>query len=212
MHVDVKLLRAGWLLASLSLAASLASDASATSYAEPRPRDVLSFSGEYRLHFDPQTQRHDVYAQGEAWPKWSFTRPVGRDDYFVSNDGQFVAWVAWRFCRVEDLADPAVIVYSPTGVVVSHTYRDLCRPRRLFPWEIGPIGSFWRLWRAEAYMSGDVVVVNTVGLGVFRLVLVSPCVTNAPPRRLTFVLPMLALTAIGTVAWWFWWKRRKGAQ
>lgn len=145
--------------------------AHATSYAQPKLRDVYSPNRKYFVRIHPDTEKHDIFAVGDDTPLWSFTRHVWHDDYFVCNDGEFVAWVAWRHCKAEQVNDSAVIVYSRDGIAASHSYRDLCSPQRRLPWDVGPIGDFWRVWRKECQMAGDTITINTIGIGGKRIVL-----------------------------------------
>ena len=175
-----------------AIACSFPCWAHATSYAKPRPRCVNSPNGKYFVRIDPNTQNHEIFAVGSDTALWSFSRRVWHDDYFVSNDGELVAWVAWRHCSIERVNDPAFIVYSRDGIAVSHSYRDLCNPKRRLPWDIGPIGNFWRVWRKESGMSGDTITINTVGFGTKKILLTPQGLGTVEGSR-----PDLLLVALG---------------
>lgn len=157
----------------LIAAFTVSNEAHGTSYAKPKLENIYSPNKQYFVRVDPETKVHKVYAEGSEQALWSFTRRVWHEDYYVSNDGGLVAWVAWQHCMTDKLDDPAVIIYSRNGIAGSRSYDELCFPRHLFPWEIGPIGSSWRVWRHSSRMSGDMVDIDTVGIGGTHILLLS---------------------------------------
>lgn len=184
----------------------------ATSYVEPTVRNVRSPNGKFFVHIDPATMKHDVYAVGMSEPIWSFSRRVWHDGYFVSNNGDLVAWVAWRHCCVQDIKEPAIIVYSSSGIAASYSYAAVCTPRRRFPWDAGPIGDDWRVWRGESEMRGDMIDIDTVGLGRLNILLTPEGIADVGHSR-SWKAPLACAVAaivvmIGLALWCVYRNRR----
>ena len=135
--------------------------AKGTSYAPPEDRTAQSPNGKFTLRIDPKSGRHRVY-QGKK-RLWSFQQEVWHDAFFLSNDGQRVMWLAWPYVQTEALNTPAMIIFSPSGIVLQRSYSEVSKPRRYRRGEIGPIGSFWRVWRDDASQDGDTVTVDVSG-------------------------------------------------
>jgi len=148
-------------LTTLMISGFLAT-ALATSFAEPQDREVKSANGKYSLKIEAESGKHRIY-EGEKL-LWSFEREIWHDEYFVSNDGKHVLWVAWKFVREDQVKrDVAVKVYGAKGVEMSQTYDQVSQPRPYAEGEVGPIGDFWRIWRGECKQEGDVVTIQTAG-------------------------------------------------
>lgn len=142
------------------------STASATSYAPPEDQAIPSPNGKFTLKITANTGEHRLMEGDKVL--WSFKRDVWHDQYFVSNDGKHVLWVAWKYVKLEDAANKAIVVYSAKGEAVSRTYAEASKPRAYKDHEIGPIGDFWRIWREmEITREGDVVTIKAAGKGDF---------------------------------------------
>jgi len=137
------------------------SSAQATSYAKPKDRDIKSSNGQYLLHINAGSGLHEV-KEGEK-VLWSFEKNVWHNDYYVSDDGKYVLWVAWKYVKEEDLQAEAVVVYSSEGVVLKKTYAEVGTPRKYKEDEIGPIGDFWRIWRAGVIIKERVISIEVAG-------------------------------------------------
>lgn len=151
----------------------LLTDAEAIKFAAPQDRTVVSPNGEYSLEIEAKSGRH-VIRKGQK-VLWSFKRKVWHDEYFLSDDGQCVLWVAWRFVKVEDTKkEGAIIVYSAKGAT-RQTYTEVSSPRRYREREIGPHGKFWRIWRdRKIARKGEVVSIPVNGKeNAFRIDLAS---------------------------------------
>lgn len=157
----------GLLVVVLTLALQLSGHA--TSYADPKSETIESANGKYTLITDPKTKNHKVYSSDNLKePLWSFKRHIWHDEFFLSNDGQRVLWVAWEYVQVDDgkgwrnrEADEAQqveasVVYSPDGVLVRKTFAEVSNPVK--PIGPGPIGDFWRVWRGEKITQKDDVI------------------------------------------------------
>ena len=95
--------------------------AKGTSYAPPEDRTARSPNGKFTLRIDPKNGRHRVY-QGKK-RLWSFQQEVWHDAFFLSNDGQRVMWLAWPYVQTEALKTPAMIIFSPSGIVLKGAIR-----------------------------------------------------------------------------------------
>ncbi len=135
----------------------------ATSYAPPEEQTVFSPNGKFYVVIDPQTRVHQVYSVAKEVPLWEFKRDVWHEDYFVSNDGQIVYYVAWPYVAVSELSNPAIITYLADGHKTSLTYEQICTPRKYRKDEIGPIGDSWRIWREAIKEDQGNLVINVSG-------------------------------------------------
>lgn len=141
--------------------------AMATSYADPTDRVVESPNGHYSLEINTKTSRHEIRKGKEVL--WSFERRIWHDEFYLSNDGQRVLWVAWEHMQVvedgkgwrnrqadEAQQEEAIVVYSPDGVLVRKTFAEVSAPIK--PAGPGPIGDFWRVWRGTKITREDDVI------------------------------------------------------
>jgi hypothetical protein len=136
----------------------------ATSYARPERHQVHSLNGAYFLDVNPQSRSHTIYAAGAPdTPLWSFSAPVWQSPFFLSDDGRVAASLAWQHIRVQDIEEMgAVWFWDRTGKFQSYAMADLCPyPRRQGLFEVGPIGSFWRVWCDEVEQDGDTLRIRT---------------------------------------------------
>lgn len=152
----------------------------ATSYPPPQRQILRSTNGEWELVVDPRSEVHSV--RRSAWPHrrlWSFSAPVDLQTYFVSNDGQRVVVVQWEYCKANDLDSPAVTIYRAGRRERAYSYRSISRPRRYRAGEVGPIGSFWRIWYEELTQKGERVYIRPSGAGTKCIDLTSGELTSA---------------------------------
>ena len=157
----------GLLVLVLTLVLQLSGHA--TSYADPKSETIASANGKYTLITDPKTKNHKVYSSDNLKePLWSFERRIWHDEFYLSNDGQRVLWVAWENVQVDDgkgwrnrqadeaQQEEAIVVYSPDGVLVRKTFAEVSNPVK--PIGPGPIGDFWRVWRGTKITRNDDVI------------------------------------------------------
>jgi hypothetical protein len=139
------------------------SSASATKIGQPEDRVVRSPNSEYVLHIETKSGRHEIRKGTKVL--WSFARKVWHDNYYLSNDGQSVLWVAWKHVKADDVEkNEALSIYSSEGVVSSKTFLEVSKPRHRREKERGPIGDFWRIWRDEKIArKGDVISIAVEG-------------------------------------------------
>jgi hypothetical protein len=155
------------ILAMVSiLAFGFLTKAMATSYGPPQNRVVKSPNGQYSLNINTRSSRHEIRKGKEVL--WSFERRIWHDEFYLSNDGQRVLWVAWDHVQVDDgkgwrnrqadeaQQEEAVVVYSPDGVLLKKTFAEVSIPAK--PVGPGPIGDFWRVWRGTKITQKDDVI------------------------------------------------------
>ena len=133
----------------------------ATKFGPPKDVEIKSPNGQFLLHISAESGRHEVREGSKVL--WSFDRDVWHDDYFVSDDGQFVLWVSWFFVKAEDVKATALTVYSKSGAAFEKTFAELGTPRAYRKDEIGPIGDFWRIWRGDVSRKGEVISIEVEG-------------------------------------------------
>ena len=153
-------------IASILLAIGFLTESKATSYAPPQDRVVESPNGKYALNINAKTNRHEIRKGTEIL--WSFERSIWQDEFYLSNDGQRVLWIAWEHVQVADgkgwrnrqadveQQEEAVVVYSPDGVLLKKTFAEVSIPVK--PVGPGPIGDFWRVWRGTKITQKDDVI------------------------------------------------------
>lgn len=141
----------------------------ATSYAPPERQVIQSPDGRFELIVDPKSKIHSVRSTKTRKTLWDFKRTVWHDSWFVSPDGRRVVVVRWRFCKTDELDAPAVEIYHQGRLERTFSYRTISKPRRLRFNEVGPIGSFWRVWRADTWQKGSRVYIETAGRGVRQI-------------------------------------------
>lgn len=150
------------LIALAALSASL----TATSLAPPESREMASTNGRFKIHVNVDSGTHKITGEfALAAQPWDFKHDASFHDFFVSDDGQAAAVVNWRWCGGFGLEpdSPAVVIYGRAGVTRSYTYNQLSKPRERKPDEIGPIGDFWRVWRDDATIHGNLLTINVAG-------------------------------------------------
>ena len=168
------------LIPIIALFLALGNLVNATSFVQPKDQKIYSSNGQYVLHIKAKSGHHDVRkSKGGLLPflrkhSWSFKREVRHDQYFVSNDGKYVLWVAWPFVQINSVQKPAIIIYSAKGEVLSRQYSDISKPRRYRRREVGPIGDFWRIWRGEVTSKGDVITIEVEGEESLKIDLSKP--------------------------------------
>ncbi len=143
---------------SIALVALFAGGVFGTSYAPLQERLVKSQNGLFVLRVHPKDGMHEVFAAKE--PRrvlWSFTRTVWHDEYFVSDDGLRVAWIAWEFVKTDELQNSAVEIWTKDGIAKKASFTDVGDLHRPSSKEVTPIGDFWRIWR-DACMHRDGIV------------------------------------------------------
>jgi len=133
----------------------------ATKFGPPKDREIKSPNGQFLLHISAQSCRHEVREGTKVL--WSFDKDVWHNDYFVSNDGEFVLWVSWRFVKADDVKMTALTVYSKSGAALEKTFAELGTPRAYRKDEIGPIGDFWRIWRGDVSRKAEVISIEVEG-------------------------------------------------
>ncbi len=143
---------------ALTLWALLQASVWATKVAAPADQTIPAAGGKFELKLHADTGVHEVKSTGAAGKVlWNFTRTLGHDDYFLSADGAYVVGVAWQFVKVDELDQPAVVVYGAKGIVSQWTFRQVGNPRSYRPQEVGPIGDFWRVWRDAAVADKETI-------------------------------------------------------
>ena len=145
----------------------LASESFAFSPARPKKHDLFSENGKYVVDVDPEAKLFTVFAaNNRGRPLWSFSRPVQFGSHFLSNDGNSIAIVHWRFVGV-DFLDEGVCVefWNETGKFVEYRFNKICPYPRQFwinVWLVdGPVGEDWRTWYTELELNGDTLRVRT---------------------------------------------------
>lgn len=142
---------------------AFASTAFATSYAPPTDREIKSSNGKYILRISAKDSMHYVFEKSS--PKkvlWSFSRHLWHDDYYLSDDGARVVWVAWPYVQVSETSKSAIEVWTKDGLKEAATFDKVGDLRKPSKGEIAPIGDFWRVWRAASfYEHGQVTVVQS---------------------------------------------------
>jgi len=134
----------------------------ATSYSAPVSRKVYSSDGKYYVVIDPGKDLQKVYnvsSPGKIY--WSFNFSPEMDSWFLSNNGEYVVCVRWKFVRAEDLDKPAVIVFKKSGLRDEFTYNFLVKSRRTGFFETAPHGSFWRVWFESIKMEDNHIEIST---------------------------------------------------
>jgi hypothetical protein len=131
--------------------------------APPVRHDVFSPNGAFVLDVDPEGKRLTVYAAADrATPLWSFDREVWQESHFLSDDGQVVGLVTWRFVQVDELADGVCVEFwNRTGRFRQYTFAELCPHAGNIGFEAGPVGDFWRKWYSAVDADGTTLWVRT---------------------------------------------------
>ena len=160
----------------------------ATSFGPPTNRTVKSPNGEVELRIKAKSGRHVIYKGSRRL--WSFKKEVWHNDYFVSNDGKYVMWVAWEFVSFENLDEAALIIFSADGEILRKSFSEVSTPRRYQRGEVGPIGDFWRIWRGKIEQENDLVKIEVAGRNTLAIIDFSNLASSGraeekPPARRT---------------------------
>ena len=149
----------------------LASSVSATSYAPPKSKEVVSTNGKFHLKVDAQTKIHEVNGSfaNKFIPKWNFCHDVFGTDFFVSDNGETVVVVSWPFVAEPLLDEPAVVVYTRHGARRMYSYRELSKPRALKRNDRGPAGEDWRVWRDTVATKDNIITILVEGAAPQRI-------------------------------------------
>lgn len=143
--------------------AALTANVSATKVKEEN-HEVTSLNGKFKLHVNIDTHTHKITGEfSKGIQGWEFQHDAFLHSSFMSDDGEAAAVVHWAWCKADEADSPAVVIYGRNGTLRSYTYRELSKPRERNPEEVGPIGDFWRVWRGDATINGDVLTIHVVG-------------------------------------------------
>lgn len=141
----------------------LINNAMATSFSERVDHDVKSANGKFVLHVSVKDGNHEVTGEFGSNKGWKFSNHVAFQSFFVSDDGESVALVDWALCKADELDQPAVVIYGREGARQTFSYRELSIPRKRNEDEVGPVGDFWRIWRGDASLNGNLFTINGEG-------------------------------------------------
>lgn len=150
----------------LVLTLSLISVTFATSFAPPKSKKIYSLNHHYFIDFNPDKKLQNVMKVSNQTPKfaWSMSYTIDYgDELFVSDKGRHVIVVRSKYVKIDDLHQPAVLIFNPSGLQATLTYDQLSTPRKYHEREIGPIGDFWRVWRENkmTITSDDLLHIKT---------------------------------------------------
>ena len=70
---------------------------------------------------------------------------------------------------MEDVEKPAVLVFSPKGLIYQYSYNRLSVPRKYHQKEVGPIGDFWRIWQENVTQKNGFLLIRTEKKGIQRI-------------------------------------------
>lgn len=133
-----------------------------TSYSGPVKQTVYSADGKYFAVIDPESSMQKIFkASSPDKLYWYFTFSPELDTWMMSNNGEYVVCVRWRFVRAEDLGRPAIIVFSRKGAVTEYPYNTLVQARRTGLFETAPVGRFWRVWSETVKTVNNSVEITT---------------------------------------------------
>jgi len=93
--------------------------------------------------------------------------PVWLGPIFLSNDGKVVAAASWKFLQFDTAksGETCLQFWNKDGNFKSYSFSEIASdPRRLGWFEVGPIGSFWRVWYETAEQVEDSIQVSTTDL------------------------------------------------
>jgi len=178
------------------LACTLSAGAQATSYASPQRRDVMAPGGAFVLDVNPDKQQATVYKTHDRdRALWSFERSMWQEKYFLADDGQSVAVLAWKHVQVFDLDQEALQFFKAEGKFKTYAYDDLVvHPSA--PRGIGPIGPFWREWFDSASSDGKSLTLVSSGPSTYHFDLSTGEIRNeafSPRGGLLWILGVLIL-------------------
>jgi hypothetical protein len=175
--------------------------------ANPVRHDVFSPNGAFVLDVDPAAKRLTVYAVGDRQtPLWSFSQDVWQEQHFLSDDGQSVAVVSWRFVQVDELSDGVCVEFwNRGGVFRSYTFDELCPHPGNFYLESGPVGDFWRKWYSDVEATGTQLRVRTTDEFEYVFALENGQITSRSRINLPYwawwLLPVVFVVAtVGAIA------------
>jgi hypothetical protein len=162
--------------------ATLVTNLSATTFGPQDSHTVKSTNGKFELHVDTKsTTQRITGAFGSGLEGWSFQHEMEQNSFFVSDDGEAAAVVQWSWIQDYSLNKAAVVIYGRSGAERTFTYNELSKPRERKPEEIGPIGDFWRVWRSDATINGNLLTINIEG-GESRVIDLKNPQALSPPQ------------------------------
>jgi hypothetical protein len=167
----------------LCLLAAFSTPLRATSYGPPQKETIHSASGAHELVVDPKADRLTVRRSSTRLPLWSVPSEVWHHSYFVSNDGRRAFCVKWEYCQVDELNSAAVEVYLEGRLERTFSYSLLSKPRLYALGEIGPIGSFWRVWTDKVWQEGDRIFIQTPGAKIKCIDMSTGLLVPAKPAK-----------------------------
>ena len=136
----------------------------ATSYARPEKKRIFSENKKYYVLINPETNIHEVYnSENTKKILWSFEKEAWRSTWVISNDGEKVVWISWKYVRIDDIDKPCIMIYNSKGIEETFSYNKISSPRKYKIREVGPIGSFWRVWYESISEKSDGLVINVSG-------------------------------------------------
>lgn len=143
---------------------TLVTNLSATKFGPQDNHTVKSTNGKFELHVDTKsTTQRITGAFVSGLQGWSFQHEAEHNSFFVSDDGEATAVVQWSWVQDYCLNKAAVVIYGRSGAERTYSYNELSKPRERKPEEVGPIGDFWRVWRGDATINGNLLTINVEG-------------------------------------------------
>ena len=146
---------------TIVLIAAFLVDVFGTSYAPPQERLVKSQNELFVLRVHPKGGKHEIFAAKDPQRVlWSFTRPVWHDEYFVSDDGLRIVWIAWQYVKTDELQNGAVELWSKDGIAKKASFTEVGDIHRPSSEQVAPIGDFWRIWRDACTCKDGIVTIQ----------------------------------------------------
>jgi hypothetical protein len=203
------------VFAALTVGAVAAGSAANCLRCDPvaRRHDVTSPGGSFVLDVDPEAERLTVFAAGEGdQPLWWFDRNVWRETYFLSDRGDVVGLLTWRYVPSHVSSRGVCLEFwDQRGKFREYTYDELCpRPVRCFlkPW---PNRGHWRQWYSAVEADGTVLRLRTTDGSEFEFSLEDGSILRATPAGAWpwpgWAVSALVAGVLVTVAA-LWWRRR----
>jgi hypothetical protein len=162
IHNSTKHYNMKTLLKMISMIA-LTGSLMATEFAAPVDQEVKSANGKFILRVSAKEGHHEVIGEFPSKKGWKFSHRVAYQSFFVTDDGESAAVVEWASCQEDELDQPAVVIYQREGARRTFSYRELSLPRKRHEKEVGPIGDFWRIWRGDVSLNGNLLTIHGEG-------------------------------------------------
>ena len=131
----------------------------ATSYAKPEPKKIYSENKTAYIYTYADNKGLAVYeSNNPVVPYYFIEVPIWHHNYFVSDNGEIVIIVHWRYCSIDFSEEPAIQIYKMGKLEKEFSYKEFNSFKK--PTPPAPIGESIREWYESVEQKNGKVIIT----------------------------------------------------